>query len=189
MTWDELYRGYQSGAFEYPVTKQLFGSDYDWYDKQGAFNLMDSINNGSSSDYAKLQGILSQGPLGMSPEFTQWLQDMVSNQRTNEARSWDEMMRNTSYTSTAQQLAQLGLSSANVVQAGAASTPSGPVSQVSKDNVAMQKMQMKNQMAQNTIRTLGMLGSAGIHGTTLALAKKASSHVARNSALFALRHY
>lgn len=189
MTWDQLYRIYQSGGSNEPLFRSVMGSSYDWYDKQGAFSLMDSLNNGFSTDYAKLQSLLSQGPLGMSPEFTQWLQDMVSNQRTVEARNWDAMMRDSSYTSTAQQLASLGLSSSNVVQAGGAVTPSGPVAQVSKDNVAMQKAQMKNQLAQNAIRTLSMLGSAGIHGSTLALAKKASAKVAQNSALFALRHY
>lgn len=180
-SFDELYRIYSSGGWNFP-----FGnSDYDYYDKIGAFGLYDSLLKGESNDYLGLQGMIGMGPVAGSAEFEKWLDNMIANQNTQAAREWDERMRDTSYLSAASQLAQLGLSGANVVQTGGAITPSGPVASNSKDNVAMQRLAQKNQMAQQMIRTVTMLGAAGIHGASLFGAKKAASELTSEASRYA----
>lgn len=180
MTWEDLVHLLSDenymGSFHNPMIEAYGGLDK----LQG---LYDQFNNlGQSGDYLGWQGSLASSGIELSPEMEKWLDNLISKQNTIDTQNWDESMRDTSLLSTASQLSDLGLSTANAVQVGGMATPSGPVAQSSKENVAMQKAQMKNQMAQSLVRSLSMLGSAGIHGSTMAMMKKATNRAGRSLA-------
>ena len=64
-----------------------------------------------SGDWREYQGVVSSTPgVTQTPEQTQWLNNQIANQATEEARGYETEMRDTSLTSAAQQLQGLGLS-------------------------------------------------------------------------------
>lgn len=180
MTWEDLVHLLSDenymGSFHNPMIEAYGGLDK-------LQSLYDQYNNlGQSGDYLSWQGALANSGIELSPEMEKWLDNMISLQNTKQGQDFSSNQRDTSLLSTADQLSQLGLSTANVSQIGGMSTPGVVAAQSSKENVAMQKAQMKNQMAQSLVRSLSMLGSAGIHGSTMAMMKKATNRTGRSLA-------
>lgn len=125
-----------------------------------------------SGDFRNIQGMLS-GTEFMSPEREKWLDNMIANQNTEEARVNEREMRDTDYLSVGSQLEQLGLSSSGVLQTGASHQNVAAADNV-KSNVALQKYGQKMAIAKQLLGMTSQMASAGIYGSAIGAAKKAS---------------
>lgn len=160
----------------------------------GVYNqYVDKYKNGDITAI-DLQGALANSGVQISPEQSQWINNEISQQVTNEARDYNTEMRDSSLTSSAGQLASLGLNPASVLQTGGSGIGSSPVSDTSKGNPALEKsladFNQKAALTRTLVGLIGGLGSAGILGSTRLLARKAASVAAAsaaNSGIHAIR--
>lgn len=136
----------------------------------------------NTGDYAGAQGFLAGNNISMSPEYTQWMNNMISNQRTLESRGWESSMRDTELLSTAQQLSKLGLNPASTISMGRSQVPDTGAAYVDSSNPAQQKLlqenQQKAQMARAVLGLIGGMASAGIGGASIGLARGIGSKIA-----------
>lgn len=142
-------------------------------------------------DYKGAQGVIAGSDfLSQNAEQEKWLDNMVASQNTEEAREWEQFMRDSSTLSQASQLSQLGLSSSGVLTTGGAVHSGVAAADNVKSNLAMQRHQQKMALAKQLLSMTSSMASAGIYGHALGAAKKASSVVtnaASHSAYQALR--
>lgn len=142
-------------------------------------------------DAIDFQGVLANNGIQTTPEQTQWINNEISQQVTNEARDYNTQMRDSSLTSSASQLSSLGLNPASVLQTGGSGIGSSPVSDTSKANPAQEKamadFQNKAALTRTLIGLVGGLGSAGILGGTRFLARRAASVAASSAANSGIR--
>lgn len=146
-----------------------------------------AIQNG---DYKTIQGLLSSLPSGFKfnggADYEKWLDNMISTQNTEAAQQYEEYMRDTSVTSTAQQLQSLGLSSSGVLQSGFASSGTVGAADNVKSNIKQQQYAQRMSLARQLLSMTSSMASAGIYGGALAQAKKASSVLTSGAAHSAL---
>lgn len=178
--WADLDRFLQD------VSSGSFGSSlYSIYNQylQRQEGLQQAAETG---DWSQYQQDAAQNGWDMSAQDTEYLNNMIANQRTEEARSYDTQMRDTSLLSAGQQLSQLGLSTSNVIQTGGAASSGVSTAQVSNRNhsgtMALAKYNQKMQMAKTMIGMAGSMAAAGIHGAALGRVKAASSVLASSGA-------
>lgn len=169
---DYLYLLYQKSMTD--GNKALYQNYVDQY-KKGDMTAID------------LQGALANSGVSVSPEQTQWINNEISQQVTNEARDYNTQMRDTDLTSAANQLSGLGLNPASVIQTGGSGTgSSGMVADTSKGNPAQEKyladFNSKAAMTRTIVSLIGGLGAAGIYGGSRLLAQKAANVAASATA-------
>lgn len=114
----------------------------------------------------------SEHGYNLSAEDEKFIDNAISSWNTEQSQNWQEGMRDTSITSTADQYEKIGLSGSNVLQGQVANTPNTMVAGNSKVNLAEQKAQRKLAMTQTVINLVKGLASAGIGGGALMAAKK-----------------
>ena len=155
-----------------------------------------SKNAQETGDWSSFQQEAADKGWDLTPEQTEAMNNQISNQRTEEARTYETGMRDTSLISAADQLSQLGLSTSNVITTGGVGSNAVQAANVSNRNIsgqmALAKYNQKMNMARSMIGMVGSMAAAGIHGAALGAAKNASSVLATASAhsgLKALKSY
>lgn len=129
---------------------------------------------------------------GITPNqgFSDWLSNAQSQYNTQQQQAYETMMRDTSVTSTGNQLQGLGLSPSNVIQVGGASSG---VNSAAADTIRPNAASLKQQeninrynqqlgLAKNLISTAGSMASSGIYGAALGAVKQSARAVAGASA-------
>lgn len=157
---------------------------------QGSENLMNQLSSGKISAEQAMAEIAKNG-YRLSPEQESYLSSMLSNQRTNEARSYETEMANTDLLRAAEQLGALGLSPSNVYQTGGSATPNVAAASTPMLNNANQRYDRYSQLANSLIGMAGRMASAGIYGGAL---KQVRDTAAKTAALAThsartIRHY
>ena len=139
----------------------------------------------SSGDWNSFLGVVGQNSGNMNAETEKWLDNMIANQRTEEARDYDTEMRDTSLVSAADQLKSLGLSVSNVTTTGGAVNNGVSAANQSMHSIAALKQQQrinnfnqKMNIARSLISTAGSMASSGIYGAALGAVKHAGSQAA-----------
>lgn len=184
-----ILNGYDSSAASGPKGQVL----YRMYQK-AMENGNKALYNNYVEQYQKgdmtaidLQGALANSGVQVSPEQTQWINNEISQQVTNESRDYNTQMRDSDLTSAASQLGSLGLNPASVIQTGGSGTgSSGMVADTSKGNPAQERyladFNAKAAMTRTIVGLIGGLGSAGIFGGSRLLAQKAANVAASATA-------
>lgn len=131
-----------------------------------------------SDDYRALQGIFAGSAFNLTPDQEKWLDNMISNQNTNEARAYDTQMAETDLLRAGKQLQELGLSASGVLQTGGSASSGVGIASNSKSNIALERYQQRMNVARQLISMSSSMASAGIYGHALGAAKKASSVLA-----------
>lgn len=131
-----------------------------------------------SDDYRTLQGIFAGSAFNLTPDQEKWLDNMISNQNTNEARAYDTQMAETDLLRAGKQLQELGLSASGVLQTGGSASSGVGIASNSKSNIALERYQQRMNVARQLISMSSSMASAGIYGHALGAAKKASSVLA-----------
>lgn len=162
---------------------------YDNARKDGTISqyLVGQYRDGQLGSARDITGMMSQYGIQSTPEVTQYLNNEMQVDETNAARDYNTQMRDTSITSSAEQLASLGLSPNNVLSTGGSGIgSSGMTADISKANPALDKamadFNQKASMTRTIIGLIGGLGSAGIIGGSRLLARKAASAAASSMA-------
>lgn len=130
-----------------------------------------------NQDWKAVQGILSGNGFNVTPEQEKWLDNMVSSQNTDEARDWEQFMRDTETISQGNQLKTLGLSSSGVLDIGGASHSGVAPADNVKTNLAQNRYNQRLALAKQLLSMTSSMASAGIYGHALGAAKKASGIV------------
>lgn len=170
-------------AMQIPDFKAVWnvGQARDNYDsgKIGANDLLGTIGNNTLG-----------GRLSMTPETEKWLDNQIARENEAANNAFQEHMRDTSVTSTGEQLQSLGLSPSSVIQVGGAS--SGVTSQGAGVNThsaaalhQQEKINRFNQqmgLAKNLISTAGSMASSGIYGAALGAVKHSAQALASTAA-------
>lgn len=207
----------KSGFMDLPITQ--FAQQYNSWDPtmqniyQWFENLNSKTNNAYSGvmenlanyfnnkDFIGLQGYLSSlQPSGGStynffedmPQLESWMNNSINQQITSAGRSWEQEMRDTEYTSIANQLKQLGLSANSVLQSSGAShnAVSSPGA-ASRNQIDLRRYNEQNALAKSLLSMTSSMASAGVYGSAIGAARKASGVVASaasHSAYKALKH-
>lgn len=143
-----------------------------------------------TGDYASLQGAYAQTGTSFSPDMEKYVDNMISQQRTEEARDYETQMRDTSLLSSGEQLKELGLSGSGVLQVGGMSSNGVSTADNVKTNLGQQRQieryQQNMSIARSMISLAGSLASSGIYGASLGAARHAASAVAETTAHSAL---
>ena len=82
----------------------------DWYKTNQALN-----NASQSGDYSQLYKDLTQSGTQLDPNIEKYIDNSMARQNTEEARNFEEYMRDTNITSSASQYAAAGLSPSSVI--------------------------------------------------------------------------
>lgn len=144
-------------------------------------DLVNKIENGSLSASDALAQIAAAG-YETSPEVDSSLSDLLSAQRTEEARQYETQMANTDILRAASQLGALGLGPSNVLQTGGSATPNVAAAATPKLNNANQRFDRNVQMTNALLGVGSRLASAGIYGSTLHAVNAASRKLAAAAA-------
>lgn len=146
-------------------------------------------------DYRAIQGYLGglPGNIVINPQWEKYLDNMIANQNTGEARAWEEQQSSTNLLKAGSQLEQLGLSQSGVLQTGGSNVNGVQAASNSMTNLSqqmkIQKYQQRMAMARQLLGMTSQMAAAGIYGGALGAAKSASSALtsaASHSALGAL---
>lgn len=135
-----------------------------------------------TGDYRQYQGDVAFIPgVQFSPEQEKFIDNMIANQSTEEARQYDEYMRDTSYLSAGSQLQSLGLSNSGVLQTGGAVSQGVATADNVKSNLAQQnainRYNQKMGLAKQLLSMTSQMASAGIYGSAIGAAKHAASTI------------
>ena len=188
--WPDIYKFVEyvyNGGFGTVLRSMLI----QWMERAESYK-----NAQETGDWSSYQQEAADKNWDLSPQQTEALNNQISNQRTEEARTYETGMRDTSLISAADQLSKLGLSTSNVITTGGAGSNAVQAANVSNRNIsgqmALAKYNQKMNMARSMIGMVGSMAAAGIHGGAMAAAKNASSVLATASAhsgLKALKSY
>lgn len=118
----------------------------------------------------------------LSPEQETYLQSLLSNQRTNEARDYETMMANSDLLRAGEQLNALGLSPANVLQTGGSAVPNVSAASTPAIQNANQRYDRMSSLANSLIGMAGRMASSGIYGKSLAGVREAAARQAAMAA-------
>lgn len=159
-----------------------------WFEQWKLENEALTAHSGHN-DGSQLIGQISQMGGSMTPESEKYLENLTSQENTTNAQNYDQMMRDTSLISSAQQLGQLGLSPSNVIQVGAA--PSNGVAAASfshlsasgqRQQKALATYQARLGLAKQVIAMAGQMASSGIYGHAIGQARHAGAVLAAATA-------
>lgn len=146
----------------------------------------EALVNGQMSPEDFQAALGTNGKSGYSPEMEQYVNNMLADQRTQEARNWDEYVARNEYLWSGQQAQALGLSP-SVISFGAAAGPqSAGTSNVSMHNLSQERKiatyKARMGLARQLISMTGAMASSGIYGSALGMAKRSSSVLASQAA-------
>lgn len=164
--------------------------------------IQNAINSGNYNEAYRIAGN-NPAPGNyhpLSPETEKYLDTEIARQNTAADNAFQEHMRDTSYTSAAQQLGQLGLSTSNVIQTGGANSGvTSAAAQNSHHSIASLRQQerinsynQKMGIAKSLIGMAGSMASSGIYGASLNAAKRSAavlSAATAHSGLSVLKHW
>lgn len=163
--------------------EQIFKTYRSLYEQQQA------QANGQNADYNDVLGQIAGNSVEMSPEMEKYLDNLISNQRTEEAREYETKMRDTSLISTGQQLSQLGLSSSGVLSVGGAVSNGVGAAGTSKHSAASMHQQerinqfnQKMSLAKSLIGAAGSMASSGIYGSAIGAIKQSAAALSASAA-------
>lgn len=149
----------------------------------------------SKGDYRAIQGYLASLPewIRIDPQWEKYLDNMIANQNTGEARSWEEEQASSNLLKAGSQLQSLGLSPSGVLQTGGSNVNGVAAASNAMTNLrqqtSMQRYTQRMAMARQLLGMTSQMAAAGIYGGALGAAKSASSALtsaASHSALGAL---
>ena len=149
------------------------------------------ILEGATGDPTGALGNVAKDNLTLTPEQEKYLDSLIENQKTQADNEFQRSMRDSAYTSAASQLESLGLSASGVLQSGGASSGvSSAAAGHPTTNIALQRYNQNMAIAKSILGMTSQMASAGIYGSAINAARKASSVItsqASNSALKALK--
>lgn len=140
-------------------------------------NLVEGLNNGTVTPLDFYGAIVGLGGR-LSPEMEKYLDNLISGQRTSEARDYETNMANTDLLRAAQQLGSLGLSPSNVLSTGGSATPNVAAASTPQINLANQRLDRQKSLANSLIGMAGRMASSGIYGSALMSVKKTAAKTA-----------
>lgn len=147
--------------------------------------IRDAYNNG---DYRAIQGYLASLPewIRIDPQWEKYLDNMIANQNTGEARSWEEEQASSNLLKAGSQLEALGLSPSGVLQTGGSNVNGVAAASNAMTNLRqqnrMQRYQQRMAMAKQLISMTSQMASAGIYGGAIGAARSASSLLSSQAA-------
>lgn len=173
---------------ENPMLYNIVRSSPELIDK--IFNSHKAIADAEhTGDYNAALGEISSQGTELSAEKEKYLDNLISNQRTIEARDYDTQMRDTSLLSAGSQLEQLGLSTSNVIQTGGVASNGVLAAGTSKHSAAQMHQQerinnfnQKLNLAKSLVSTAGSMASSGIYGAAIGAVKHSASALAASAA-------
>lgn len=127
-------------------------------------------------------GAMAKLGLKMTPEQESYLESMLANQRTNEARDYETNMANTDLLRAASQLSALGLSPSGVLQTGGSATPNVSAAATPRLNNANQRLNRQTSIANSLIGMAGRMAASGIYGGAISSVKASASKAASMAA-------
>ena len=149
------------------------------------------ILQGATGDPTAALGNVAKDGLYLTPEQEKYLDSLIQDQKEQSNRDWQQQMRDTAYTSAGSQLEALGLSPSGVLSTGgAASGVSSNAAGHPITNIALQRYNQSMAIAKSILGMTSQMASAGVYGSAIASARKASSIItsqASNSALKAIK--
>lgn len=159
--------------------------DYQrWLDEQ---SLIDKAQQ--TGDWNQAYMDASSSGVEISPDLEKSIDNQIARENTSNAQNFEEFMRNTSVTSTADQLSGLGLSISNVVPMGAASSNgvAAPVTSMHSAAATRQQARLnafnnKMSLARSLIGAAGSMASSGIYGAALGAIRHSAAKVAAATA-------
>lgn len=167
------------------IVKSVFESQFGKFEN----NLVNKVQDGSLTA-EQAQGIASGNSMyNLSPEQETYLNNMLANQRTNEARDYETQMANTDLLRAASQLGALGLSPSNVLSTGGSATPNVAAARVMDSDNANQRLQRATSIANSMIGLSSRLAGSGIYGSALKSVRAAGAKAASFSAHSAMRYF
>lgn len=176
--------------------EQLANIQPDFYNRLKAYiavyDTKQSYESGDSSaqDVLASYGVASNYGLQMSPETEKWLDNEISRENTSADNQFQQQMRDTSITSSANQLSALGLSPSNVISVGgSASGVTSNAASVNRHSAAALHQQERindynNKMglAKTLISAAGSMASSGIYGAALGAIKHSAAAISTQAA-------
>lgn len=139
----------------------------------------EALINGQMSPEDFQAALGTNGKSGYSPEMEQYVNNMLADQRTQEARNWDEYVARNEYLWSGQQAQALGLSPSVISFGAATGANSAGTANVAMQNLShdrkMEAYKARMSLARQLISMTGAMASAGIHGSALGMARKSSS--------------
>lgn len=166
----------------YEILGRIPQENQSWFQEKTGVPYWAAIKNIAgflnSGDYKGLQGYLSGlGDYTFPSSAEKWLDNMVASQNTKDAQNFEEHMRDTDIVSSGKQLESLGLSSSGVLQATASHSGLGAAGN-SMNNLSQPKalahFQQSMMIGKALISMVSSMGSAGIYGKALGVAKAAA---------------
>lgn len=175
-------------VYEHPEDKDAYNLMMATPAASSAYNVMlakDKLDDdGNWRDYNL--AINSQPNIVVPGNTQDAINNMISNQNTEEARGFEQEMRDTSLTSAAEQLEQIGLSPSNVVQTGGLASNGVAAASVDKSNSGLQermaRFQQKMGVVKQVLSMTSQMAAAGIYGGSIGVARKAGSILASQAA-------
>lgn len=168
--------GKPAGYVSQYMNNNTYRDYYDKYGTTGSGTLMELVNSGQIDPYTAQTMAANGGRLyELSPDQEKALNNQLSRYNSQNNLMWN-----------AEQLQQLGLSSAGVLQTGGVNTA------VDMSNQSNNRLLRRQEMANSLINMAGRMASSAIHGGALAAVKGAASSAASmvaNSAYRAMRYY
>lgn len=197
MTWQDFFQWYnglseqdrlgiEDGAYEGEFFQNALSGLTSTANDRVRQAVWDYAKNKFGDDYLGLQGYLTNvRGFTYNPEWEQWLQNMINVQNTNDARAWEENMRDSELTSTASQLSSLGLNPASVVSMGRGSVPNVAAADVGNMDSGKQRasfrFEQKENMLKRVFSILGGMASAGIGGAAYGTARGIAAKMSRST--------
>lgn len=160
-----------------------------WNTHKALYDAEQAQAHGETADFNDVLGVIARSGQQMSPELEKYLDNLISNQRTEEARDYDTQMRDTSLLSTGTQLQQLGLSPSGVISVGGAVSNGVGTAGTSKHSAAslhqqerINQFNQKMSVAKSLIGAAGSMASSGIYGAALGAIKHSAAALSASAA-------
>lgn len=157
------------------------------------------LNNAQESgDWNGYYQNMNNAGLPVDPMIEKFVDNNIARGNTEQAQQFEEHMRDTNITSSAQQYAMAGLSPSSVVSGGI-STGNGVAAAdnafgsraMDRQQLAMQKYQTHVGMAKGLLGMISQMASSGIYGAAIGSARNAAARItsaAAHSGLQALQN-
>lgn len=178
------------------TTNQLPSTISTWYEDWHRTNqALEGANQ--SGDYSQLYKDLTQSGTTIDPNLEKYIDNSMARQNTEEARNFEEYMRDTNITSSASQYAAAGLSPSSVIHGISAGNSVAAADNafgsraVDRQQLSMQKYQTNMGIARGILSMVSQMASSGIYGSAIGSAKMAAGKItaaAAHSGLQALQN-
>lgn len=145
----------------------------DWEERNNSGEAQSLLDQGKTP--LDVQGIMASQGKGMSPDMVQYLNNLISGQRTEEAQEFSKYQSQNDILNAAKQLEQIGLSASGVLQTGGSQMNAVDAANTNMANPAMQRYSQRMALAKQLLGMTSQMASAGIYGSAIGAARKASS--------------